>query len=118
MLFYTFLYATLAMSGVAALTIAILHIGQLLTPCPERGAAARITALTVACAFAAIGAGGVILIGALLPMLAETPLVGMPLALGLAILCLGLGFTQAVAQLHAVMQPGGLPTVAEDVGPA
>jgi len=118
MLIYTFLYATLAMSGVAALTIAILHIGQLLTPCPERGSMARITALSIACAFAAIGAGGVILIGALLPLLAASPLVGMPLALGLAILCLGLGFTQAVAQLQAILQTDASPPVAADVDPA
>ena len=65
---------------------------------------ARAASVTIATGFAAIGAGGVILIGAILPMMEQAPLAGFLGALGFAALCLGLGFTQAVGTLRALMQ--------------
>lgn len=65
---------------------------------------ARAASVTIATGFAAIGAGGVILIGAILPMMEQAPLAGFLGALGFAALCLGLVFTQAVGTLRALMQ--------------
>lgn len=98
------LYIALSFGALAALATMILRIGALLGECPNSRATAHAAAVTIATGFAAIGAGGVILIGALLPLLAEAPLAGFLGALGFASLCLGLGFTQAVGTLRALMQ--------------
>jgi hypothetical protein len=98
------LYIALAFGALAALAIMILRIGALLGECPQSRATARAAAITIATGFAAIGAGGVILIGAALPLVANAPLAGFLAALGFAALCLGLGFTQAVGTLRALMQ--------------
>ncbi|KEJ88885.1 hypothetical protein [Sulfitobacter donghicola] len=98
------LYIILGFGALTALAAMILRIGTLLGQCPESSAAIRAAAVTIATGFAAIGAGGVILIGAVLPLLNDAPMVGFLAALGFAALCLGLGFTQAVGTLRAVMQ--------------
>ncbi len=111
----TYLFAGLL--TVAALSFMILKIGALMSDCPVNGSdknsgknsgknpAARTAAITIATGFAAIGTGGVLLIGAVLPLLAEMPELGVALGLGFASLCLGLGFTQAIATLRAVLNP-------------
>ena len=81
----------------------ILRIGALLGECPQSRATARAGAVTIATGFSAIGAGGVILIGAALALLAQAPMAGFLVALGFAALCLGLGFTHAISTLRAVM---------------
>jgi len=96
-------YIALAFGGLTALCIMILRIGAMIGTCPNTGAAARAAAVTIATGFAAIGAGGVILIGALLPLNAAQPVVAFLGAAGLASLCLGLGFTHAIGTLRAVM---------------
>lgn len=96
-------YIALGFGALAALATMILRIGALLGECPQSRATARAGAVTIATGFSAIGAGGVILIGAALPLLPTTPLAGFLLALGFAALCLGLGFTQAVGTLRALM---------------
>lgn len=63
--------------------------------------------MTITTGFAAIGAGGVILIGAVLPLLAAVPLVGFLAALGFAALYIGLGFTHAIGPPRVVMQDAG-----------
>lgn len=98
-----FVYLGLGFGGVAALSAMILNIGRMVRACPETGAASEAAAVTIATGFAAIGGGGVILIGAGLPMLAHSPLTGFLLALGFAALCLGLGFTHAVGTLRVVI---------------
>lgn len=98
-----FVYLGLGFGGVAALSAMILNIGRMVRNCPETGAASESAAVTIATGYAAIGGGGVILIGAALPMLADTPLVAFLLALGFAALCLGLGFAHAVGTLRAVI---------------
>lgn len=97
------LYIALGFGGLAALAVMILRIGTLLGECPQSRATARAGAVTIATGFSAIGAGGVILIGAALPLLAQAPMAGFLLALGFAALCLGLGFTHAISTLRAVM---------------
>ena len=97
------LYIALGFGGLAALAIMILRIGALLGECPQSRATARAGAVTIAIGFSAIGAGGVILIGAALALLAQALMAGFLVALGFAALCLGLGFTHAISTLRAVM---------------
>ncbi|WP_299141924.1 hypothetical protein [uncultured Tateyamaria sp.] len=109
MLTISLVYFNLALGAVAALAVMILRIAALAEICdagPERAHAAGIT---VATGFAAIGAGGVILIGAGLFVLPDAPYAALMLALGLAALCLGLGFTHAVGTLRAVLAPPFVP---------
>lgn len=105
MLTLALLYIPLALSAVVALTLMILHIGALVGDCPVTRARAQAVAVTVATGFATIGAGSVIMIGAVLPVLGDAPLVGLMLALGFAALCLGLGFTHAMGTLRAALVP-------------
>ncbi len=105
MLILVLTYTVLAFGGLFALALVILRIGTLMGDCPVSAARARTAALTITTGFVAIGAGGAILIGAGIPFLAAAPLSAVMLALGCATLCLGLGFTHAVATLRAVTQP-------------
>jgi hypothetical protein len=97
------LYLVGAFGCLIALSAMILRIGALLGDCPVSAARAKAVAVTIATGYAAIGAGGVILIGALVPLVADAPVVGLFGALGFAALCLGLGFTNAVSTLRAVL---------------
>ena len=99
----SFLYVILAFGALASLCIMILRIGRMLGTCPITKSVARTASVTIATGFAAIGAGGVILLGAMIPVMANAPLLGFLLALGLASLCLGLGFTHAIATLRVVI---------------
>jgi len=103
MLMLVSIYLLLTLGGLALLSAMILKIGQLVTACPSANPATRAVAVTIATGFAAIGAGGVILIGALLPTLVDEPILALMLASGMAALCLGLGFSHAVATLRAVL---------------
>jgi len=117
MLTISLVYFNLALGAVAALAVMILRIAALAEHCeagPERAHAAGIT---IATAFAAIGAGGVILIGAGLFALPSAPYAALMLALGFAALCLGLGFTHAIGNLRAVLAPPLVPP-ALDAGPS
>ncbi|WP_298858188.1 hypothetical protein [uncultured Sulfitobacter sp.] len=103
MFVFAALYIALGFGALAALATMILRIGTLLGECPQSKRTARAASVTIATGFAAIGAGGVILVGAVLPLMAEVPLTGFLGALGFVALCLGLGFTQAVGTLRALM---------------
>lgn len=103
MILFATLYIALGFGALAALATMILRIGALLGDCPQSRRTARAASVTIATGFAAIGAGGVILIGAVLPILEDAPLAAFLAALGFAALCLGLGFTQAVGTLRALM---------------
>lgn len=105
MLTFSILYLVFALSALVALAGMILRIGQLLETCPDTSPAVRPAIVTITTGFAAIGSGGVILIGALIPLSGAVPLTGFLAALGLTSICLGLGFTQAVATLRAVLEP-------------
>ena len=106
---YILLYIALGIGAVIALGHMILRIGKLMDTCPQNGPAIRVATVTVATGFAAIGTGGVVLIGALPLVLRTAPVTGLVLALGLATLSLGLGFTQAVATLQAVVKTAAPP---------
>ena len=107
------LYFTLGLAALAALTLMILNIGKGIETCPQNGAAARVLARTTATGFAAIGAGGVVLTGAILPMAPQIMPVTLPLAVGFCLLCLGLGFLRAMESLRA-----NLPDPATGAAPA
>ena len=96
-------YFTVAISTLLALAQMILTIGKALADCPDSGRAARAGAITIATGFTAIGTGAVILIAAGLAMTRAHP-ADMLLAMGLACLILGLGFTHAVTTLRSVVQ--------------
>ena len=110
MLIHGVFYIALALGAVVALTQMILRIGAMVGDCPVTQARARAVSVTIATGFAAIGAGGVIMIGAVLPVLGDAPFAALMLALGFAALCLGLGFTHAMGTLRAaLLQPQPLP---------
>lgn len=77
------LYITLGFAGLVALATMILRIGTLLGDCPQSRATARAGAVTIATGFCAIGAGGVILIGAALQLFEHAPFASFLGALGL-----------------------------------
>lgn len=98
-------FVGLSIIALVALTKMILVIGTMQQTCPENGPVARLVSVTVATGFCAIGAGGVLLIAAALPILADAPVIGFFVGLGLAILCLGLGFSHAVNTLRLMLKP-------------
>jgi hypothetical protein len=51
----------------------------------------------------------VLLIGAILPVMREDAMLALVAAIGLAVLCLGLGFTQAITTLRAVLKGADAP---------
>lgn len=122
MLFHISLYIGLGLLMVTAMAIMILKIGKLLGDCPQSGSAARAAAVTIASGYGMIGFGGVALIGSLLPIL-DMGALGILPSLGLAALCLGLGFGHAVATLRAVVrealtQPQAAPATPDPVASA
>ncbi|KEJ96722.1 hypothetical protein SUH3_15310 [Pseudosulfitobacter pseudonitzschiae] len=112
MLILALIYIAIAFGMLVALAAMILKIGSLLGECPAARQAARAAAVTIATGFCAIGAGGVALIGGALPLVQSEPAAGLMVALGLAALCLGLGFTHAVGTLRAVVKDAPAGTAA------
>lgn len=93
-------YFAVTSIGLVLLARMILKIGTLLSDCPQTGRAAPSAAMTIATGYSAIGLGGVLLIGAAIPILADESGAMLLGALGFAGICLGLGFTQAVTSLR------------------
>lgn len=102
-------YAIVSLAVLVALASMILKIGAMLGDCPQSKAMARSASVTIATGYSAIGAGGVLLIGAVLPVLQNDAPLALVAALGLAVLCLGLGFTQAITTLRAVLKGADEP---------
>lgn len=100
------IYFSTAFGVTALLTAMILRIGAMMSHCPERGPAAWVASITVATGFATIGLGASLLVGGLIPMLnwADSAMAAV-FAAGFVTLCLGLGFSQAVATLRTVFEP-------------
>ncbi len=96
------IYFAISLTMLLALARMILTIGRALGQCEGSKRAADAGGITIATGFVAIGVGGVILVGALLPALVYTP-GGLLGTLGLSCLMLGLGFTHAVSTLRAVV---------------
>jgi len=97
-------YTLISLTVLTVLACMILKIGTMLADCPKRGPVIRSAAVTVATGFGAIGAGGVLLIAGVLPLLGNDAALALMAALGLAAICLGLGFSHAVTILRAVAQ--------------
>lgn len=102
MLIPALFYLGLSLAILVALSLMILRIGTLLSDCPQRGRIIHAAAVTIATGFAAIGLGCVVLIGAVLPLFANDLMITVPLAVGFSALCLGLGFSNAIATLRQV----------------
>ena len=98
------IYFLIAACALAALSFMIFKIGDALADCPTTGRAAKAGSLTIVTGFVAIGSGAVLIIAAgVFVALADIAVEGVMAALGLSILCLGLGFTHAVATLRDVV---------------
>ena len=98
------LYFIFALAFLAALSGMILKISRALADCPQTGQVARAAGVTIATGYAAIGGGGVALVGSALPVVQG----GAPatiFAIGFAALVLGLGFAHAVSTLRAAVSP-------------
>lgn len=109
MLIYLITYIVLAAAALMALATMILKVGGMLAECPDQSPATKAAAVTIATGFVAIGAGGMILIGAVLPLMQEEAVAAFLVALGLVALCLGLGFTHAIGTLRAVVADAKRP---------
>ncbi|MEM8979458.1 MAG: hypothetical protein AAGD04_08230 [Pseudomonadota bacterium] len=92
-----------SMAILACLCFVILDLGRRMEDCPVTGQAAPPAAIAIAVAFVAIGFGGVGLGAAALIALQDFGLVGVFGLLGFMSLCLGLGFSNAVAHLKMVL---------------
>lgn len=94
-------YFTAALLVLVALTAMILAIARALGDCPDKGPRARAAGITLATGYLALGGGAVLLIGAgaALGVQLET----IFFCLGLVCVVLGLGFTQAVTLLRAMV---------------
>ena len=103
MILYSLTYILLGFGALAAVRTMILRIGAMLGACPDTCAAARAASVTITTGFAAIGAGGVIMVAAVMPLFPQTVFATFLLALGFVSLCLGLGFTHAIGTLRAVI---------------
>lgn len=98
-------YFILSFAVLLALGGMILKIGTAMGSCPQSTGAAKSGSITIATGSLTIGAGGVFLIAVALPLLAKIPTTALLLSLGLACVALGLGFSNAVATLRAVVTP-------------
>ncbi|HHC29395.1 MAG TPA: hypothetical protein ENK80_02375 [Rhodobacterales bacterium] len=115
MIFALTSYFLIALTTLVALSLMILKIGHSLAACPDSPLSVRPATLTVTTGFVALGAGGVVLIGACIPAM-DLPLASeLFLGLGIASIALGLGFSHAIATLRAVTTP--LPPPAPRMGP-
>lgn len=104
MLLVYIVFFVVAACALTALSYMIFKIGAALADCPTTGRAAKAGSLTIVTGFVAIGAGAVMIIGAgVFVALSEIPAEGVLAALGLSVLCLGLGFTHAIATLRDVV---------------
>ncbi|MEL6960151.1 MAG: hypothetical protein AAGL89_14490 [Pseudomonadota bacterium] len=103
-LIYLIAYAVLSFSTLLALGWMVLRIGGLMGDCPAARDRAKAASVTIATGYIAIGAGGVVLGGAGVVFLGGQLAVALAM-LGLVVLCLGLGFSNAISTLRAVLAP-------------
>lgn len=97
-------YFTLALGGLGAVAAILVLIGRAAADCPQTASAAKLATLVVTTGFVAIGAGVVTLIGAALPVLAAGAATGLYVALGLALIALGIGFQIAATTLRDILR--------------
>ncbi len=101
-------FFAISLTTLLGLTLMILRIGRALGECPRTGRAARAASITIATGFVAIGMGGVSIIAAGLAVMDASSAAAL-LAVGLACVTLGLGFTHAVTLLRETVQRAPVP---------
>jgi hypothetical protein len=102
---YQLIYFACAAAPLLALAATLVKLGVWAAPCPATGAGMRIAATALAAGYLAIGGGGIILIAAGAELLSPRWTPGTIFAAtGLAWLCLGLGFSNAVVTLRALVR--------------
>jgi hypothetical protein len=112
------LFLLLAFAGLAILAGVLVVIGRAAAECPQLGGAARVATLVVTTGFAALGAGAIMLIAAVLPALSSSWMMGLYFALGIASIALGIGFYNAASMLREILksaprpEPEGTPAAA------
>lgn len=104
MIFASLTYLIISLLALSSLTIMILRIGALVSTC-DGNPGAKTAAVSIATGFSAIGFGLILIVGAGMALFAGAPFIGMLATSGFTALCLGLGFTQAVSTLRAVLTP-------------
>lgn len=107
-----FAYLSVGLLVLGGLAVMIYRIAAEAGKCPQTGTAARAAGVTITTGFLAIGGGATLLIATLI-VLGPNPAMAV-FAMGLNSLILGLGFTQAVSTLRAVVQ--GQAASAEPAG--
>ena len=98
---YILSFMGLSAMALVVLSWMILKVGAALSDCPVTGRAARAGALTIVTGYAAIGAGAAVLASAIAISAIEiAPFEGFLAALGVVVMCLGIGFGHAVRTLR------------------
>ena len=100
-------YFAAALLVLVALTAMILAIARALGDCPTKGPRARAAGITLATGYLALGGGAVLLVGAGATL--GGGLETIFFCLGLICVVLGLGFTQAITLLGAVVDAPAAP---------
>lgn len=113
---YLIIYFVAAFLLLGVLDFIIYRVGCEIARCPKAPPGAHAAALAVASGYAAIGAGGVVLAGVIVPAANEFAIYGLFVGLGVACISLGLGFAQAMANLRANLDP--IPAQASAAAPA
>jgi len=96
------IYLPISITVLGLLAFAVLSLGRQITNC-ENGPNAMPTAYSIAVAFLAIGLGGIGMGAGAIAALNNLGLAPMLGILGFVCLCLGLGFTNAVANMKMVL---------------
>ncbi len=94
----------LSVLALVIMVMMILKIADMIGPCPVTAASPRVVAAPIAASYGAIGLGGILILAAMLPVADDLIQLAAIAALGLVAVCLGLGFTQAVTALKAILQ--------------
>lgn len=97
-------YFSISFGALFLLAIMITRIGKVLGDCPDAVPGFRAAIATICTAFVTIGTGGVFLAAIVVALMANEAILALFVGLGVASLCLGLGFTQAIANLRAVVK--------------
>jgi hypothetical protein len=107
-------YFTVTLAMLIALMRVILQIGRSMADCPQTGAEARGAAMAVATGFMTIGFGGVLIVAAAIPALAnpadaaDIAMITL-LTIGFGSLALGLGFAHAMSNLQDAVKARPVP---------
>ncbi|SMX45825.1 hypothetical protein [Actibacterium lipolyticum] len=102
------LYFALCLLVLIGLATMIMKIGAALGDCPNTGRAAKAGAISITSGYLAIGFGGCVLIAAIMPALKNLPDAGLFVALGVACIALGMGFSSAATTLREIVARAAL----------